>query len=117
MTYIRRVAGGPGCCFAVCCEGGSKLPAAAGGAPGAVSQGAAAREGAGAGGAGADGEEGRGGGRRRRGRGGEVTRRRFCGAAGLVLGGDRPGLLGPRPASGVSGRSAFRSGGCRCWAG
>lgn len=43
----------------------------------------------------------------------EVTRRRFCGAAGLILGGDRPawpGLLGPLPTSGVSGPSAFRSG-------
>lgn len=35
-----------GCCWAVCSEGGSKLPAAAGGAPLAVSRGAAAREGA-----------------------------------------------------------------------
>lgn len=46
--------------------------------------------------------------------GGEVTRRRFCGAAGTVLGGDGPtwpGLPGPLRVSGVSGRSAFRSGG------
>lgn len=46
MTYIRRIAGGPGCCWAVCCEGGSKPPAAAGGGPLAVSRGAAAKEGA-----------------------------------------------------------------------
>lgn len=42
-----------------------------------------------------------------------MTRRRFCGAVGLVLGGDgpaRPGLLGLLPASGVSSPSAFRSG-------
>lgn len=43
----------------------------------------------------------------------EVTRRRFCGAAGLVLGGDGPawpGLLGSLPASRLSGPSAFLSG-------
>lgn len=95
VTYIRRIAGGPGCCWAVCCEGGSKPPAAARGASLAVSRGAAAKEGA-------EGREGLG---RTAGRvraeagsggvavcveGGEVTRRRFCGAAGLVLGGDGP---------------------------
>ena len=43
----------------------------------------------------------------------DVTRRRFCGAAGLVLGGDGPawpGLLGSLPASRLSGPSAFLSG-------
>ena len=67
VTYIRRVAGGPGCCWALCSEGGSKPPAAAGGTPWAVSQGAPAKAGAGAGGAKVAGREGLGGGRRRRG--------------------------------------------------
>lgn len=67
ITYIRRVAGGPGCCWALCSEGGSKPLAAAGGTPWAVSQGASAKEEAGAGGAKVAGREGLGGGRRRRG--------------------------------------------------
>lgn len=38
------MAGGPGCCWAVCAEGGSRPPAAAGGTFSAVSQGAAVRQ-------------------------------------------------------------------------
>lgn len=97
----------------MCSEGGSNPPAgAAGGDPWTVSRAAAAREGARVGGAGTNGgkvgaEAGAGG------VVGEVTRRRFCGASGLVLGGDgptQPGLLGPLLICRVSGQSALRSG-------
>lgn len=81
-------------------------------APRAVSRAAGAREGVWVGGAGADGgrvgAEACAGGV---GGGGEVTRRRFCGAAGLVLGGNgltRPDLLGPLPVSGYQVDPAFR---------